>query len=642
MPNTTFNCYVNFHAAKQQVCDLTPLDYFFAKEVVISLIEHHQDSARIELSGKQQLLLFHLSVLLNQYLQAGHSCLPINTVAEQWVGKACDDDGVISHQGFVFPSEQEITLLLAELGIAPTDNQLVVYSKNRLYLRRYFSFENELADKISTLNSSADFSDVGAIKHCLNVVFPELDGQLESSNEIDWQKVAVANAINKGFSIIAGGPGTGKTYTVTKLLAAMVMLAGQSKATSKLPKIALVAPTGKAAQRLAESITAAVNNFRGQLDDKVLDEIPVNAQTIHRLLGVIPYSPNFKHHQDNPLPYDVLLIDEVSMVDLAMMTRIFRALKPATKVIMLGDADQLPSVAAGSVLADLAVRPHLGFSQENLTYLQQVTGDKVLPKAKKLSADHLTILLKSRRFDGEGAIGKLASWVITGQTDVSWQFLQDHQKPAAKQLIDNQELALITENNLTWLDRYIETYFVPLFSCQSLAQITSSFAKFRVLSAVRNGNEGIEYLNQYIEEYLLHKGLLNRTSGQLYHGQPVMICENDYQLNLYNGDIGFIWKNESGQLMAMFEQLGEFKSILPSRLPKFEPVYAMTIHKTQGSEFEHVAMVLPSSGDNKLLSRELLYTGITRAKARITIATNESVWRKAVSLKVERYSSLTL
>ena len=210
------------------------------------------------------------------------------------------------------------------------------------------------------------------------------------------------------------------------------------------------------------------------------------------------------------------------------------------------------------------------------------------------------------------------------------------------QVIDKQELALITENNLTWLDRYIETYFVPLFSCQSLAQITATFARFRVLSAVRNGNEGIEYLNQYIEEYLSHKGLLNRTSGQLYHGQPVMICENDYQLNLYNGDIGFIWKNESGQLMAMFEQLGEFKSILPSRLPKFEPVYAMTIHKTQGSEFEHVAMVLPSSGDNKLLSRELLYTGITRAKARITIATNEPVWRKAVSLKVERYSSLTL
>ena len=644
MSNLVNPIYHSFSTAQQQLSELTPIDYFFAKEVVVSVTEHFQPENNA--TTNKQSLLFHLSVALNQSLQDGHSCLPVGQIAGQWLGKASDNDGVITHQGFVFPNETEIKQLLAELNVNPENNQLVVYFQGKLYLRRYFLFEQELSQKILQANSLQQSVETEAIAEIVDRVFPDNQYEIDetSGNEIDWQKVAVANAINKGFSIIAGGPGTGKTYTVTKLLAALVMLAKSTESNLMLPNIALVAPTGKAAQRLSESIANAITQFRGQLEDKILDAIPVEAQTIHRLLGVIPHDPNFRHHQDNLLPYDIILIDEVSMVDLAMMTRVFRAIRKQTKVILLGDADQLPSVAAGSVLADLAIRPHQGYSADNIRYLQQVTGFNGFNKGKKQYADHLTFLVKSRRFDGEGAIGKMAGWVIAGDEQSSWHYLVQHQQSLSRMVIKEQPLLLLPNQNYQWLDNFLEYYIVPMFACQQLEQLSRQFSLFRVLCATRKGGFGIDYINQYIEEYLSKKGLISKLSNQqhaLYHGKPIMIAENDYSLGLYNGDIGFIWRNDNGQLMAMFEQQkSSFSAILPSRLPKFESVYAMTIHKTQGSEFEHVAMVLPANGDNRLLSRELLYTGITRAKERLAIATSESVWYQAVDIKVKRHSSL--
>ena len=629
--------YHSFQQTLQQISGIEAIDYFFAKEVCSSLTCPEPD------------VLFHLLLALSESLRNGHSCLPLNAIAGQCYGYASDDAGVVLQHGYLLPSVEKLDTLLQALTIAAGHQKIIVYHKNALYMRRYFQFEHELSQAILAKNNVVEEIETNKneqIKNCITSLFPSITSPAQrdiEEQEIDWQKVAVANAINKQFCIIAGGPGTGKTYTVTKLLAALVML--NSDTNKKALSIALVAPTGKAAQRLSESVTNAIAGFKDHIDEEILKQIPTTAQTLHRLLGVIPNNPNFRHDQENMLELDVLLIDEVSMVDLAMMARIFRALPLHCKVILLGDADQLPSVSAGSVLADLAPRPHMGYSKENIDYLSIVTETKFTKdeRAKKSKndkynneqgADHVTFLMKSRRFDGSGGIGKIASAVIDGDTRISWQLL--------KEAKETSQLTLLTGSSSAWLAPLVEQYYQPLFSCEHIEQAFPLLSKFRVLCATRQGEQGVAHVNEQIQSILFAQ--LNRTqTNALYHAQPIMINENDYRLGLYNGDIGIIWRNDAGHLMAVFEDVEQqYKWIMPSRLPQFETVYAMTIHKTQGSEFEHVALILPNQKDNRLLSRELLYTGITRAKKHLSIATTANVWRQGVESRVIRYSGLDL
>ena len=673
--------YNSFNQAASQLAGLVAVDYFFAKEISQSIVFSNTSAATSDfLTSEAQLnqqQWFHLLIALSASLRDGHSCLPLLEVAGKRLfsdGTNLDHSGSVNAHisqatkehvtGFLFSDIQSLRALLAQLPLTESEQQPIVLSHGRLYLRRYYQFEQELKQVVATRRMissqvTADNAhngpiDVEQVKNIIAALFPELATQQEAGNsEIDWQAVAVANAMNKDFAIIAGGPGTGKTYTVTKLLAALVMLASddlneQASEENSLPRIALVAPTGKAAQRLSESITDAVKGFRGKIDDKVLDRIPEQAQTIHRLLGVIPEQVNFRHHQENLLAIDILLIDEVSMVDLPMMTRIFRALPASTKVILLGDADQLPSVAVGSVLADFAPRPHPGYSVDNYHYLAQVTGYQTLTQDSKSTnkdgqysnADCVTFLMKSRRFDGEGSIGRMANCVIKGQYQESWKLLQ--QSEAAG---DDKQLSLLSGDIETWLAPLVKQYYLPLSQCDNIAEAFALLAKFRILSSTRKGPQGVENLNALVIDILRDQGAIsaNRFDSNytLYPSQPIMISENDYRLGVFNGDVGLLWRNKQGHLMAVFENAqGDYDWILPSRLPKFDTVYAMTIHKTQGSEFNHVAMVLPEQKDNKLLSRELLYTGITRAKQQLSIASNQQVWQTGVSQQVKRHSGL--
>ena len=532
--------------------------------------------------------------------------------------------------------------------ITPEENQLIVSFQNTLYLRRYFNFEQELSSQLSDRIKTTEQFSLDAIKEMLASLFAPTDAELNTTDvkEVDWQKVAVANALNKNFTVIAGGPGTGKTYTVTKLLAALVGLQLQqldNGEIANLSKFALVAPTGKAAQRLSESIKAAVNQFQGVIAQDILSNIPTQALTIHRLLGYIPYQNNFRHDQNNRLDLDFLLIDEASMVDLPLLTRVFRALPLHCKVVLLGDADQLPSVAVGSVLADIAPRPHPGVSIANQQYLSTIIGER-LPSSKKQSADHLTFLLKSRRFDGEGGIGKIAKAVIAGEADKSWQLLAKSEKTSGLTLINHHG----DKSLLAQLRPYIEQYYLPLFNAKSVEQAFSLLSQFRMLAATRVGASGIDAINELCRQLFINKGFIP-SHQTLYHAMPIIINENHHKLGIYNGDVGVIWRNEAGHLVAMFEQTPErennfqaFKQVLPSRLPEYEAVYAMTIHKTQGSEFEHVLLVNPENSDNKLLSRELLYTGITRAKKELTVLSYQNVWRQGVENQVKRFSNLSI
>jgi exodeoxyribonuclease V alpha subunit len=634
--------YVNYHLAQEQINGLEAVDYYFAKEIFPTIIS-------TERSLNEQHILFHLLLALSQSLRDGHSCLPLHKLANVRFGFSSDAQGIVLHNGFNFPSQSVLDNIISSLMINESDNKPVVFHLGSLYLRRYFQFEQSVLTFIAHKSQQSDkresLFDTDKIKACLAQLFP-LSGN-DADTEIDWQKLAVANAINKDFSIIAGGPGTGKTYTVTKLLAALVMLSEQY-----LPKISLVAPTGKAAQRLSESINNALRGFAGQIPEHILDKIPQQAQTLHRLLGVRPNQVNFKHHEDNLLMVDILLIDEVSMVDLPLMTRLCKALPPQCKLILLGDADQLPSVAVGSILNDLAPKPHGGYSRENKHYLQQVTGYKNLPKisnkinntstnksqllTNKVAADHVVFLNKSRRFDGEGAIGLIAQAVIAGQAEASWSLLCEQSANTAS------ELTLLATGTTLWLTELIKRYYLPLFSIKDIKQAFLQLNDFRILCATRLGEQGVEAFNQKVEDILISLGAIPNFQSQ-YMGKPIMINVNDYHLGLYNGDIGLLWKNEAGHLMAVFEKEdGSYQWIIPSRLPQHEQVYAMTIHKTQGSEFKHVAMVLPQQSDNKLLSRELMYTAITRAKSKLSISCLANVWRHGVNTDVKRHSGIKI
>ncbi|WP_448213918.1 exodeoxyribonuclease V subunit alpha [Colwellia sp. MEBiC06753] len=662
--------YTSFYQAQQQLAGITAIDYFFAKEFVAEFsgnVEQpnhqlHQDKQQEKLPEKYQTLWFHLLAALSESVRQGHTCLPLAKLANHVWGIQRQQE-VITHHGYQFPALAEIESCLQAVGIyqeqlesltlevntqephslKPHSSKALslkemVLANNCLYMRRNFIFEQELQKALRAKLSQHLPIENNAIARVITQLFPDA----ENVEEIDWQQLAVANSIRQNFTVIAGGPGTGKTYTVTKLLAALVMLRGQQI------NIELAAPTGKAAQRLSESIASAVANFSGFIEPDVLSAIPTAAQTIHRLLGYIPNQVNFRKGVNNQLNADVLIIDEVSMVDLPLMARLFRAVPEHCQVIMLGDADQLPSVALGSVLADIAHRPHLGYSQAAQDYLTEVCAlsakqRQQLPKAKYQAdsqveapcADHLSLLMKSRRFDGEGAIGKIAIDVIAGNAQRSWQYMQENSQ-------QDGDIYLLPSDQQSWLSSVVERYYRPLLKATDIAQAFAALSQFRILCATRVGSEGVEAFNQQVIEQLL--GYQYR--DQLFHGLPIMINENHYGLNLYNGDIGLVWKNEQGNLVVYFEDAANnesgFRGIIPSRLPAYEPVYAMTIHKTQGSEFAHVAMVLPKQSDNNLLSRELVYTGITRAKQQLSISCNENVWFGGVEAKVQRYSNLSI
>ena len=584
---------------------------------LLSLSQHLEDVADVDLFLAERLCawlncdedwLFYSLIGVSHALRQGHSCLLLSAWAERTEWAIADQP----NSGYRFPGLDDWHARLNTLPIGPDDNAPVVYEHQRLYLRRYRRFECDLADGLRLRLGTPTEPNLKAAREALNTLF-DIDG-----DHTDWQAVAAANALFNRFSVIAGGPGTGKTFTVTRVLALLAMTLPEA------PTIRMAAPTGKAAQRLGESIRAAKTDLGGRVDLITLDNIPDEATTLHRLLGVIPNRPGFRHDARNPLNIDVLLVDEVSMVDLPLMARLFRALPDHCRVILLGDADQLPSVAAGSVLADLAERPHPGYSPARAKALKQL-GFSV-DAAEQDPADYLSYLYQSRRFDGEGGIGRLARQVIEGDADGSLNTLT----------AGFPDLEWIpTDRIQNRITRWVEDWYHPIAHSPDKAAAFDALFQFRLLCPTRVGPLGVEALNERILK------MLNPGRAPFFKGQPIMITENHYGVGLYNGDIGLIWPDDEGQLLAWFQTGDDYRPIAPGRLPRFETVYAMTIHKTQGSEFQRVAIVLPEV-PTAMLSRELIYTGLTRAKQELYVAGDDGSWLTGVTRRVERHSGLTL
>ena len=560
----------------------------------------------------------HTLMAVSEALQEGHTCLHL----PYWAGQTRWQSDI--SPGIRFPELDEWRKGLEALALAPDDDAPVVFEQDRLYLRRYWRFETEVAGAIRKRLAGTEGVDAPSARAVLERLFPGGEGRAVP----DWQKVAAANALFQRFSVIAGGPGTGKTHTVTRLLALLIETTASDGSGS--PRVHLAAPTGKAAQRLAESVVKARSGLAPDVDARVMEAIPRQATTLHRLLGVIPNSHRFRHHEDHPLSVDILVVDEISMVDLPLMARLFRALPPECRVILLGDADQLPSVAAGSVLADLAPRDVAAYSPERCRQLATLGIDLEPTADGSGGADYLSFLRESRRFEGSSGIGQLAAAAISGDGEGTLSVLRGTHDDVVWHAGDalSEQLAVWTEQQ-----------FRPITEAGDLEEAFERLQAFRILCPARIGANGVEAINERIV------AALNPERRRFFRGQPIMITRNHYGLGLYNGDIGLIWpddperEGETQPLLAWFPGEEGFTPMAPGRLPDHETVYAMTIHKTQGSEFETVALVLPDK-PSAILTRELIYTGVTRARSRLTVMGSEPVWRAGISQTVERHSGL--
>ncbi|AHG19242.1 exonuclease V subunit alpha [Chania multitudinisentens RB-25] len=505
----------------------------------------------------------------------------------------------------------------------------MVLQQHRLYLQRMWQSEGEVAAFMGS-NSVPQVVDETQLRTILDQLFGE------AANEPDWQKIAAAVAATRRIAVISGGPGTGKTTTVAKLLAALVQLGGDTRL-----RIQLAAPTGKAAARLTESLSIASRQLPLTPEQRGL--FPVEAATLHRLLGAQPNSQRMRYHRGNPLHLDVLVVDEASMVDLPMMARLIAALPPGARVIFLGDRDQLASVEAGAVLGDICRFAEQGYSSSRAAQLARLTGYPLQGQAAEIGAavrDSLCLLRKSYRFDANSGIGQLALAVNAGDRQQVMAVLNGHYEDVAGYpLAENEDYPQL-------LAACVEGYrdYLRLVAAGADATtILESFGRFQVLCALREGPFGVAGLNERIETGLQRANLIRRSpgpAGRWYLGRPVMIGRNDSALGLFNGDIGIALPGEGGDLRVHFQLPdGSIKSVQPSRLPAHETAYAMTVHKSQGSEFEHTLLVLPHHF-LPVLTRELVYTAITRARKRLSLYATEPVLLAAIRTPTQRRSGL--
>lgn len=525
---------------------------------------------------------------------------------------------------------------------ADNDQQPLIFAAGRLYLQRYYTYESYLSDTIEQLAAPMPVDEAR-----LQAGLAKLFGNpAKADGNVDWQQVAIAVALRRRFSIISGGPGTGKTTTVTRLLALYIEQYYLQNGTEATPAIHLAAPTGKAAARLSESIALAKEKL--PMPAELIAKIPLEATTIHRLLGTIPNSKSFRHHSGNPLHLDLLVVDEASMIDLPMMARLLSAMPPDGRIILIGDKHQLASVEAGSVLGDIcawhlagqdSAQAELRYSNDQAGYLQRVCGLDAaqVSGGKKPVADSLALLRHSYRFDASSGIGQLAAAINRGDVQGAPAVFRENfadidliplSSDAYDQLID------AAAAGYSGYLRLLRDGAAPL-------EVIQAFASLQLLAVLRQGVYGVEGLNEALERRLARSGLI-QTSQQWYAGRPVMIVQNDHHLGLYNGDIGITQPDAEGKMRVWFEDPHNpegVRGVLPSRLPGHETVYAMTIHKSQGSEFARVLLLLPPE-DGPLLTRELVYTGVTRAKQRLELYARESSLQQATARRTERASGL--
>jgi exodeoxyribonuclease V alpha subunit len=554
--------------------------------VQISSLDHHFADfiTRIDCNPCDELWL--AAALASNAAGSGHTCLKIAAAAGKSVSPFCQ----ITRR--MQPPEASLWRAALEpcdtIGNPGDYAPLILDGAGRLYLHRSWEYERLVAEGILLRNRQLPI-DQELLDAALDRYFPASPGTL------DLQREAALTALTRCFSVISGGPGTGKTATVARILALLIELSGDT-----IPDIALAAPTGKAAMRLHQSITQAAGQLN--LCEEIRHKLPKDVSTIHRLLGVKASGHGFHHNRDNRLPCEILVIDEASMIDLPLMAHLLEALRDDARVILLGDRDQLASVEAGAVLADIS--------------------------AGTISVTHLT---KSYRFDHSSGIGALSRLINAGDsaaaidllTSGSYDDLVWRPLPAARSF----EEEFVTS---------VRDGYGSYAGSDSPEEALAGLDSFRVLSPLRTGMYGVENLNKLC---LAALGLRRMTDDQYYRLMPLLVTGNNYELALFNGETGVVMENDGRPSVWFSAQEGGLRHLSPLRLPACETAFALTVHKSQGSEFDRLLLILPDRV-SKALSRELLYTAVTRARRQVEIWGTEDVFRQAVERRTERSSGL--
>lgn len=557
-------------------------------------------------------------------------------LAAEAVSLATGAGHTCTHLASVFADEDaaQARALLFGSGVVTTQERaealpLVLDDDGRIYLHRYFDYEQRLARRLlAAARQPLDAPVPGTAERLAELFAPP---QGAAAPAPDWQRVAAALALGRRLTVISGGPGTGKTTTVVNVLACLI---------EQQPgcRIVLAAPTGKAAARMMEAVSARAST----LPEAVRDLLPVEAQTIHRLLGVTPRGDGFRHHAGNRLPIDVLIVDEASMLDLALAAHLLEAVPDEARIVLLGDKDQLAAVEAGAVFAEVSADPSLDAatraSVAALCGVDPAVIQAPAPEVHTPLANTTVWFTETHRFAKDSSIGALATAINAGDPVAVTALLQANTDGSLRWLHEDPRLmAHVLEGYAPFFDA-VCTHQVDI------AAVTRAFDSFRVLCAVRDGMRGVYALNQQCEQAMRAAvaGLPPVSGGTRawYPGRPVIVLRNDYVVKLFNGDVGITLPDEHGNLQVYFPGPDKmFRAVAPARLPEHETAFAITVHKSQGAEFDRVAVVLPEQR-SAVVTRELLYTASTRARKQVAVCASAAVLERAVLSRTRRHSGL--